>query len=68
MEKANASKIGTILYIDAPKSKFVPAYVYYMLEAYECDGVCFGNSKHIYKQKYLKSADTWKEVAKNESK
>lgn len=65
MEKTNASKIGDTLYIAAPKSKFIPSYVYYLLEHFKCNGVCFGTSKKIYKKESLKSKDDWKEVDKN---
>ena len=68
METTNATKVGEVLYIQAPKKKFLPAYVYYLLEYHECKGVCFGNSKHIYKQKDLKTAKDWDEVTQNESK
>ena len=68
METTNATKIGDVLYIQAPKKKFLPEYVYYLLEHYECNGVCFGNSRHIYKQKDLKPAKDWNEVTQNESK
>lgn len=68
MEKANAFKIAGTLYIDAPKKKFLPSYVYYLLMAKDCDGVCFKASKHIYKREHLKGLDDWKEVTKNESK
>jgi len=62
MEKTKASKVGDILYIEAPKNKFVPAYVYYMLEYYECEKVCFGASKRMYKKEDLKGKDDWNDV------
>lgn len=68
MEKTNANKIGDTLYIEAPRKKFVPAYVYYLLEHFKCNGVCFGSSKKIYKKENLKGKNDWKDVIKDESK
>jgi hypothetical protein len=68
MEKTNTSKIGDTLYIEAPRSKFVPAYVFYLLEYFKCSEVCFGYSKKIYKKENLKGKSTWKDVIKDESK
>ena len=68
MEKTNISRIGDILYIEAPKNKFVPGYVYYMLEHFACNHVCFGTSKKLYNKKDLNGMKDWKEVTKNESK
>lgn len=68
MEKTNASRVGDILYIEAPKKKFIPSYVYYLLEYYECNKVCFGASSHMFKKEHLKGMNDWKEVTKNESK
>ena len=68
MEKAHAQKIGNVLYINTPKNKFVPAYVYYLLEYFKCEGVCFGTSSKIYNKENLKGCDDWDEVKQNESK
>ena len=65
MEKTNADKVGDILYITAPRSKFIPAYVYYLLEHFKCNGVCFGLSKKIYKKENLKGKNDWKDVIKD---
>ena len=65
MEKTNADKVGDILYIKAPRSKFIPAYVYYLLEHFKCNGVCFGLSKKIYKKENLKDKNDWKDVIKD---
>ena len=66
MEKTNADKVGDTLYIKAPRSKFIPAYVYYLLEHLECNGVCFGLSKKIYKKENLKGKNDWKDVIKDD--
>lgn len=66
MEKTNADKVGDTLYIKAPRSKFIPAYVYYLLEHFECNGVCFGLSKKIYKKENLKGKNDWKDVIKDD--
>jgi len=68
MEKTNASKVGDTLYIAAPRSKFIPAYVFYLLEHFKCNGVCFGLSKKIYKKENLKGKNDWKDVIEDESK
>ena len=65
MEKTNASKVGDTLYIEEPRSKFIPAYVYYLLEHFKCNGVCFGLSKKIYKKENLKDKNDWKDVIKD---
>ena len=65
MEKTNADKVGDTLYIKAPRSKFIPAYVYYLLEHFKCNGVCFGLSKKIYKKENLKDKNDWKDVIKD---
>lgn len=66
MEKTNADKVGDILYIRAPRSKFIPAYIYYLLEHFKCNGVCFGLSKKIYKKENLKGKNDWKDVIKDD--
>ena len=66
MEKTNADKVGDTLYIKAPRSKFIPAYVYYLLEHFKCNGVCFGLSKKIYKKENLKDKNDWKDVIKDD--
>lgn len=65
MEKTNADKVGDTLYIKAPRSKFIPAYVYYLLEHFKCNVVCFGLSKKIYKKENLKGKNDWKDVIKD---
>ena len=65
MEKTNASKVGDTLYIKEPRSKFIPAYVYYLLEHFKCNGVCFGLSKKIYKKENLKGKNDWEAVIKD---
>lgn len=62
MEKTEAKKEGDTLYISAPRSKFIPSYVYYMLEHFQCEYVCFGLSNKRYPKHTLKGCDTWKEV------
>lgn len=62
MEKANANRVGDILYIEAPKKKFVPGYVYYLLDYFKCNFVCFGTSSKMYKKENLKGKDDWKDV------
>lgn len=65
MEKENKVEcllLGDHLYIEAPKSKFVPGYVYYLLESKKCNKVTFGTSKKIYKKEDLKGKKDWKEV------
>ena len=66
MEKTNADKVGDILYIKAPRSKFIPAYIYYLLEHFKCNGVCFGLSKKIYQKENLKGKNDWKDVIKDD--
>lgn len=68
MEKVKAKKENTLLCVDASKDKFIPAYVYYLLEAYNCTEIRFNDSVHTYKQKDLKNARDWSEVIQNESK
>ena len=65
MKKTNASKVGDTLYIKEPRSKFIRAYVYYLLEHFKCNGVCFGLSKKIYKKENLKDKNDWKDVIKD---
>lgn len=63
-QKVPATLIGDILYIEAEKSKFLPAYVYYLLEYWDRKKVCFKNSSSIYHKDDLKSKQDWKEVPK----
>lgn len=68
MEKTSAIKEGNTLYISAPRNKFIPSYVYYILEYFECNCVVFGTSSKRYKKENLKGCDDWDEVKQNESK
>ena len=58
----NAAIIGDILYIEAPKNKFIPAYVYYLLESKQCNKIVFKNSSKMYKKEDLKGKEDWKDV------
>ena len=57
-----ATRVGDILYIDAPKKLFLPTYVYYLLQSKGCTKVCFNASKTIYKLEHLKGEEDWKNV------
>ena len=61
-QKVPATLIGDILYIEAERSKFLPAYVYYILEYHKCNKVCFANSRTIYEKESLKDKEDWKEI------
>jgi hypothetical protein len=61
-EKVSATRIDNILYLRTQKKKVIPAYAYYMLEAYECEGLCFEGSSRIYKKESLKGKQDWKDV------
>ena len=61
-EKINATRIDNILYLKTQKKKLLPAYAYYMLEAYDCTGLCFEGSSRIYKKDSLKGKHNWKDV------
>lgn len=50
------------MHVNAPKSKFVPAYVYYLLEAHSCKTVSFNTSLATYKIEDLKGKENWKDV------
>jgi hypothetical protein len=58
----NAAIIGDILYIEVPKNKFIPAYVYYLLESKQCNKIVFKNSSKMYKKEDLKGKEDWKDV------
>lgn len=61
-EKISATRVDNILYLKTHKNKILPAYAYYMLEAYNCIGLCFENSSKIYKKESLKGKQNWKDV------
>lgn len=67
METCNATILGDILYIDAPKKKFLPSYVYYLLQSKKCTKVCFGARK-VYYIENLKGKENWKDVDKKPKK
>lgn len=60
--ECNAAIIGDILYIEVPKNKFIPAYVYYLLESKQCTKIVFKNSSRMYKKEDLKGKEDWKDV------
>lgn len=62
IKTTRAEKIDDILYIYSPKKLFLPSYVYYMLEYYKCNKVCFNNSRTLYKKESLKDKEDWKEI------
>ena len=62
IKTVRAEKIDDILYISNPKKSFLPSYVYYILEYYKCDKVCFNNSRTLYKKESLKGKEDWKEI------
>lgn len=62
IKTVRAEKIDDTLYIDSPRKKFLPAYVYYILEYHKCDKVCFANSRTIYEKESLKDKEDWKEI------
>lgn len=51
-----------IMYIKEARTKFVPAFIYYMLEHYNCDRVSFNTSLKEYPMAILKDKQTWKDV------
>ena len=59
-----ATRVGDILYIEAPKKLFLPAYVYYLLQSKGCTKACFNASKTTYKLEHLKGEEDWKNVDK----
>jgi len=61
-ETAFVSVVGETLYINEAKSKFLPKYVYYLCQSFNCTGACFRNSSHIYKLKDLKEMEEWNNV------
>lgn len=60
--ECSAVIIGDILYIEAPKNKFIPAYVYYLLESKDCNKIVFKNSSKMYKKEDLKGKEDWNDV------
>ena len=64
METCTAYKVGNILYIDAPKKKFLPSYVYYLVQSKECTFACFG-SRTLYHLDDMKGKESWKDVNKS---
>lgn len=62
LQKVKATKVADVLYVDAPRSKFVPAYVYYLLKFHECTKVSFGMSLKEFKIEDLKGKDDWNDV------
>lgn len=60
--ECSAAIIGDILYIEAPKNKFIPAYVYYLLESKDCNKIVFKNSSKMYKKEDLKGKEDWNDV------
>lgn len=52
------------LHIENPRSKFIPKYVYYLLEQYDCATVSFNRSSKEYKKEQLKGKEDWKDVKK----
>ena len=58
-ETVNASIIDGVLYVNAARSKFLPSYVYYMLEHYNCDYICFNASTKMYPKENLKGKESW---------
>lgn len=61
-DKVSATKMGDILYLDEGKTKFVPAYLYYLLEYYGCKKVGFKTSSKLFSKEQLKGKDNWKDV------
>lgn len=61
-KEVQARRVDNVLYVDAPRSRFVPSFVYYLLEQHNCDRVCFGTSIKHYKKENLKGKESWKEV------
>lgn len=60
--ECSAAIIGDILYVEAPKNKFIPAYVYYLLESKQCNKIVFKNSSKMYNKNDLKGKEDWKDV------
>ncbi|MBQ4030133.1 MAG: hypothetical protein II625_00130 [Bacilli bacterium] len=60
--ECSAAIMGDILYIEAPKNKFIPAYVYYLLESKDCNKIVFKNSSKMYKKEDLKGKEDWNDV------
>lgn len=62
IKAVRAEKVDDILYIHSPKKAFLPSYVYYVLEYYKCNKVCFNNSRTLYKKESLKDKEDWKGI------
>lgn len=61
-KKVKAIKEGDILYIKESRNKFLPSYVYYLLEHYDCNKVVFNASTRMYLKESLKGKEDWKDV------
>lgn len=55
-------KRKNIMYINKPRTAFVPSYVYYLLEFHDCQIVAFGTSLKEYLKEDLKGKENWDEV------
>ncbi len=53
---------GGEMYIDTSRNHYIPAFLYYLLEAYQCDTVSFKNTKRVFNKQELKNAKDWKEL------
>lgn len=67
-EKVNATIVGDILYIDAPRKKFLPKYAYYLCLSRKCKGICFRNASKIYSLEDMKEMEENWTYAKKKSK
>ena len=61
-DKVLATKMGDILYLDEGKTKFIPSYLYYLLEYHGCNKVGFKTSSKLFSKEQLKGKDNWKDV------
>lgn len=61
-ETVDAYKVGDILYVKAARGKFLPSYVYYLLEYHQCKYVSFDQSAKMYPKEELKGKEDWKDV------
>lgn len=52
--------ITTVTFHKEDQEKFLPSFLYYMMEAREWDYVEFGDK--LYKREQLKGKENWKEV------
>lgn len=51
-----------IMFVNKPRTAFVPSYVYYLLEYNNCDIATFGTSLKEYLKEDLKGKENWNEV------